>query len=138
MPNFLCIRDKKKADLVGAALLELDFVYDGITVTDPDFLECIDNSDDFHFPTYRSGNIKRISSPQYVHRSGALFIRKMADRQGKVILAGIENYRHASVENRFRDIAKRVIQEVFDMVCNLPTTSDEVDDEEKEKPHTEI
>ena len=121
VPTFMTIRDTKKAEAVEAALFELDFVYDGITITSPQFLECINNSDDYRFPHYRSGRVKAISSPQFVHRSGALFIRKMTDRQGKVILAGVENHRHASDENMFRYIAKSIMKEVFDMVESLPS-----------------
>ena len=106
MPTFITIRDTKKAEAIGEALLKLDFVYDGITMTSPQFVECIDNSDDYRFPRYRSGRAKAIPSPQFVHRSGAIFIRKLTDRQGKAILIGIENYRHASNENMFRDIEK--------------------------------
>jgi hypothetical protein len=54
-----------------------------------------------------------------VHRSGALFIRKMKDRFGKVILAGIENYRHASGENRFREITRKVVKELSVLVQTL-------------------
>jgi hypothetical protein len=120
VPTFLCIRDKKKSEAVGEALSKLDFVYDGVTLTDAQFLECIDDSEDFYFPTQRSGKIKKIASHQYVHRSGALFIRKLTDRQGKVILAGIENYRHASSENKFRDTAKGIIKDLFKAVDELP------------------
>ncbi len=91
----------------------LDFVYDGITITSPEFLECIDSPDDYNFPRYRSGQVKSISCPQYVHRSGAIFIRRIMDRNGKVILVGIENYRHASNENKFREITRKVVEELM-------------------------
>jgi hypothetical protein len=104
-------------------LKDLDFVYDGITVTSPQFLECIENGRDFSFARYRSGKVKSIPCPQFVHRSGALFIRKVTDRSGKVILVGIENYRHASNENKFREITRRVVREVADKISKI-----EVDD----------
>lgn len=106
-------------------------MHDGITMTSPQFLECIDNSEDFRFPHYRSGRVKAIPSPQFVHRSGAIFIRKLTDREGKVILAGIENYRHASVENKFRQIAKSVIKKVLDLIESLPSSKGEVDEEDQ-------
>ena len=127
MPTFITIRDTKKAEAIEEALLKLDFVYDDITITSPQFLECIDNSDDYRFPHYRSGRVKAIRSPQFVHRSGAIFIRKLTDRQGKAILVGIENYRHASNENMFRDIAKSVMKDVFAMVESLPSRNDDQD-----------
>ena len=133
MPTFITIRDTKKADAIGEALLKLDFVYDGITMTSPQFVECIDNSDDYRFPRYRSGRAKAIPSPQFVHRSGAIFIRKLTDRQGKAILIGIENYRHASNENMFRDIAKSVIKKVFDMIQSLPSRNNDLDGDQQSK-----
>jgi hypothetical protein len=128
-PTLITIRDSKKADAIEESLLKLDFVHDGITITSPQFLECIDNSDHYRFPHYRSGRVKAISSPQFVHRSGAIFIRKLTDREGKVILAGIENYRHASDENKFRQIAKTVIKKVIDIVESLPSCKDELKEE---------
>ena len=120
------MRDKKKTQAIEKSLLKLDFVHDGVTITSPQFLKCIDNSDDFRFPRFhRSGKLKSIPSPQFVHRSGAIFIRKLTDREGKVILVGIENYRHASVENRFREIAKSVIEKVSDMIKSLPSGNDD-------------
>jgi len=95
-------------------------VHDGITITSPQFLECVDNSEDFRFPNYRSGRVKAIPAPQFVHRSGAIFIRKLTDREGKTILVGIENYRHASLENNFREIAKSTIKQVINLIECIP------------------
>lgn len=121
MPTFLCIRDKNKADCVRDVLSKLDFVYDGVTLSEPQFLDCIDDSEDYHFPTLRSGKVKNISSPQYVHRSGALFVRKLTDRQGKVILATIENPRLAAAEKKSRDIAKQLIDDLINAIAELPS-----------------
>lgn len=103
-------------------------MYDGVTITSPQFLECIENSDDYRFPHYRSGRVKAIPAPQFVHRSGAIFIRKLTDREGKTILVGIENYRHASEENKFRHIAKSVIKEVLCSIETLPTQNAELEE----------
>jgi len=119
VPTFICIREKGKSKGVNDVLRQLDFIYDGITISSPQFLECIDKSEDFSFPRYRSGKVKSIPSPQFVHRSGALFIRKMTDRYKKVILVGIENYRHASPENKFREIARNLCEELSEMVGKL-------------------
>lgn len=126
-PTFITIRDPPKAKRIEDALLQLDFMYDGVTMTSPQFLECIDNSEDFRFPHYRSGRVKAIPAPQFVHHSGAIFIRKLTDREGKVILVGIENYRHASVENKFRQIAISVIKKVLDLIESLPSSEIELD-----------
>lgn len=99
-------------------LISKGFVHDGIQFTNANVLECIDDYDGYDFPKYRSGKYREISARQYVHRSGALFIRNIIDRQGWAILAGIENYRHASKENEFREIAGRIIREVSQLVTN--------------------
>lgn len=111
--------------MVDETLKELDFVYDGITVTSPQFLECIDDGKDFSFARYRSGKVKSIPCPQFVHRSGALFIRKVTDRSGKVILVGIENYRHASNENMFREITRTVVHELAEKISKLEVDLEE-------------
>lgn len=97
----------------------MDFVDDGIRFTDGQVLECVERSKEFDFPRYRNGKIKRIPSKQYVHRSGALFIRNVRDRQGWSILVGIENYRHANKENGFREIALDKLGRVADLVDSL-------------------
>jgi hypothetical protein len=118
-PTLLCIREKAKVAHVDSILKQLDFVYDGVTVTSPQFLDVIDDGERFSFARYRSGKVKSIPCPQFVHRSGALFIRKVTDRAGKAILVGIENYRHASKENMFRQITRKVVQELKEMIDHL-------------------
>jgi hypothetical protein len=122
VPTFFCINDKEKAKHVDGALEKLDFIYDGVTVTTPQFLSVLDDSESYAFPQYRSGKVKSIPAPQYVHRSASIFIRRIEDKHGKVILVAIENYRHASSENRFRDTAKKVLKEIFAMVSILPSS----------------
>ncbi|KAG7347429.1 vacuolar membrane-associated protein [Nitzschia inconspicua] len=124
VPTFLYIRDKGKAKMADVILKELDFIYDGNMVSSPQFLECIDNGKDFSFPRYRSGKVRSIPCQQFVHRSGALFIRKVTDRSGKVILVGIENYRHASNENMFRDITRKVVHELASKIKKIENTTD--------------
>jgi hypothetical protein len=116
----ICVRNKETADLLDDALKKKDFVADGIHFTDSQVLECIENSEEYDFPKFRiSGEIKNIPARQYVHRSGALFIRNMRDRQGWAILAGIENYRNADKENDFREIAKKMMREVSQLVATF-------------------
>ena len=119
-PNLICIRDKQKASLLEDELKKIDFVDDGIHFTDPQMLECIENSQAFQFPKHRfTGKIKNFPARQYVHRSGALFIRAIRDQQGWAILAGIENNRHANKENGFREMAKTLMQKVTSIVASL-------------------
>jgi hypothetical protein len=86
-------------------------VDDGIFYTEPHILACIDDVEDFDFPKYRNGKVRHISGKQYVHRSGAFFVRKMRDRQGWAILVGIENSRTAS-----RDGFKESVRSIL---CNV-------------------
>jgi hypothetical protein len=116
VPTLICIRNKEKVGLLHETLKKKDFVDDGIQYTNANILECIDNSEEYYFPKYRSGKIKDIPARQFVHRSGALFMRSIQDSQGWVILAGIENYRHANTENGFREIAGQIIREVTQLV----------------------
>jgi hypothetical protein len=127
VPTFICIDDKEKAKQIDAGLQVLDFIYDGVVITTPQFLSVLENSQHYNFPQYRSGKVRSIPAHQYVHRSASIFIRKLQDEEGKVILVGIENYRHASNENKFRDTAKKVLKEVFAMVANLPSNGTDSD-----------
>ncbi len=97
----------------------MDFIDDGIRFTFGQVLDCIGKSHEFDFPKYRNGRFKSIPSRQYVHRSGALFIRNLRDRQGWSILVGIENYRHATKENKFRETALEKLRAVSMVVACL-------------------
>lgn len=105
VPTVLTLRDKGKVDELTRQLMENEFIDDGIRFTDSQVLDCIEQSEDFNFPRYRSGKIRSIPSRQYVHKTGALFIRNIRDRQGWSILAAMENYRHESKENGNRETA---------------------------------
>jgi hypothetical protein len=98
-----------------------------VTVTTPQFLSVLDNSDNYAFPQYCSGKVKSIPVTQYIHRSASIFIRRIEDKHGKVILVAVENYRHASSENRFHDTAKKVLKEIFAMVGTLPSSEPDQD-----------
>jgi hypothetical protein len=76
-PPAFCIRDVEKARLMYTAILDLDFVNDGVfyTQTKP-ILECIENGDEFDF-----GRRLSTAARQYVHRSGTLFVRLLRDRR---------------------------------------------------------
>jgi hypothetical protein len=110
---------------VDEILKGMGFVDDGIQFTNASVLECIDSSGEYEFPKYRSGKIKNIPARQYVHRSGALFMRNIQDRQGWTILAGIENYRHANKENAFRETACQIVREVSELVAQQETSNAE-------------
>ena len=95
----------------------MDFVDDGIHFTDPQLLDCIDGSDEFDFPKYRSGKTRHIAARQLVHRSGTVFVRKHRDGQGWAILACILNSRAASQVN-FIETAKGIIRKITDFATS--------------------
>jgi hypothetical protein len=104
---------------MGDELKKMDFLDDGIRFTNGQIVDLIEKSHEFDFPKYRNGKVRSIPSRQYVHRSGAVFIRDLRDRQGWSILVGIENYRHASKENKFRETALEKLRHVARVVASL-------------------
>ena len=116
VPPIVCIRHKPTADLIDERLLANSFVEDGIFLTDPQFLACIDNFDEFDFLRSRTGKVRHISGRQYVHQSGAFFIRNMRDRQGWAILVGIENSRVASRDG-FTETVRSILREIHEIAA---------------------
>ena len=100
-------------------LKKMDFIDDGIRFTNGQVVDFIEKSHEFDFPKYRSGRVRGVPSRQYVHRSGALFIRDVRDRQGWSILVGIENYRHANKENKFRETSLEILRQISRVVASL-------------------
>ena len=91
-PPMINFRDESKAKHLDQLLLDNDFVDDGIHMTKPNFLSCVD--DDFKFRRNDHNEIMAIAGRQYVHRpTGAIFVRLMRDEQGWAIIAGLINYR---------------------------------------------
>ena len=115
-------------------LLQMDFVHDGTRFTDGQVLDRIERSDEFDFPKYRNGKLKGIPSRQYVHRSGALFIRNLRDRQGWSILVGIENHRQATIDNNRRSTALQLIRTVARAVDALSASHRASTDKSQGKP----
>jgi hypothetical protein len=114
-PFILCIRDKVNADCVDEAILASNFVDDGVHMTMKNFLECIDNAEDYHF-----GWMRRIPARQFVHRSGTLFIRLIRDEKGSVILAGTENRRLIGRDTELLKTARFAFRQIKDFVDSLP------------------
>lgn len=115
MPTIVGIRKKHVADRLDAMLKKKDFIFDGVQMTKPThILEFIENSNDYDFERYRWGKqeFRMVASKQYMHRSGALFVRLIPDTRGLLILAAIENQRNASRENKFREIARNLVLEI--------------------------
>jgi hypothetical protein len=100
-------------------LRKMDFVYDGTRFTNGQVLDRVERSQEFDFPKYRNGKVRGIPSRQYVHRSGALFIRYIRDRQGWSILVGIENHRQAASDDNLRITALELLRSVARVVDTL-------------------
>lgn len=120
-PLFLSVRDEEKGKLLDNALIERNFVDDGIHMTEPSFMKCVENIDEFKFPLSRMGNPRNIPARQYVHRSGSLFIRLLRDEKGLVILVGLENTKQIKTDKDIRNIAASVFQDVSAYVVSLNT-----------------
>jgi hypothetical protein len=119
------LRNKEKSEQLCDELKQMDFLDDGIRFTNGQVVDLIEKGHDFDFPKYRNGKVRGIPSRQYVHRSGAVFIRDVRDRQGWSIFVGIENYLHASKENRFRETALEKLRHVASVVASLSSENRE-------------
>jgi hypothetical protein len=115
-PPTLCIRDEEKAKTLYDALLELDFVNDGVFYTQMrPVLECIDQGNEFDF-----GRRLSTAARQFVHRSGTLFIRLLRDRRGWVIIIVIPNGAHIKKDEEPRQkVAKRTFKDLVQLVGSL-------------------
>lgn len=115
-PPTLCIRDEEKAKTLYSALLELDFVNDGVFYTQMrPVLECIDHGDEFDF-----GRRLSTAARQFVHRSGTLFIRLLRDRRGWVIIVVIPNGAHIKKDEELRqNVAKNAFKDLVQLVGSL-------------------
>lgn len=111
-PPTFCVRDDEKASLLYTAILEFDFINDGVfyTQTRP-ILECIENGDEFDF-----GRRLSTAARQYVHHSGTLFVRLIRDRHGWVIVVVIPNSHHIQKDEERREATAKV---VFRDLCQL-------------------
>jgi hypothetical protein len=115
-PPTLCIRDEEKVKILYSALLELDFVNDGVFYTQMrPVLECIDHGDEFDF-----GRRLSTAARQFVHRSGTLFIRLLRDRRGWVIIIVIPNGAHIKKDEEPRQkVAKKTFKDLVQLVGSL-------------------
>uniref|UniRef100_A0A7R9WM87 Uncharacterized protein n=1 Tax=Craspedostauros australis TaxID=1486917 RepID=A0A7R9WM87_9STRA len=133
VPPSICIKDAAVADQIDDALANSVFVNDGVYFTKSSVLSCIDGSEDYDFSRARAPRNKkkaddenkksagvrltRISSRQFVHRSGSMFVRKLRDQKGWVILVVIPNTQHSSRH----DLPKyrRMLRSSFLELCRI-------------------
>ena len=96
-PPIMIVREVSIAKRLYQLLLDHNFVDDGIHMTRPNFLSCVEDSTHFSFRRNRNNEITPMPGRQYVHRStGALFVRLIRDQQGWAIMACIINYQVAA------------------------------------------
>eukprot|EP00541_Cyclophora_tenuis_P012136 CAMPEP_0116542456 /NCGR_PEP_ID=MMETSP0397-20121206/1026_1 /TAXON_ID=216820 /ORGANISM="Cyclophora tenuis, Strain ECT3854" /LENGTH=197 /DNA_ID=CAMNT_0004066467 /DNA_START=303 /DNA_END=896 /DNA_ORIENTATION=- len=88
VPLMIPISDR---DGIEAILRQQRFVSDGIFMTEPSFLPCLDDTVELEFPKSRVGGVKPIAGVQYVDPDGLLFVRVLEDSNGCSILFGIVN-----------------------------------------------
>ena len=114
-PHFLVVREPEVAGKLDHALVEIDFVHDGVFYTNATkILDCIDFQE---FDFGRRGWNVRVSGRQFVHRSGTLFVRLLSDKLGRTIVVILGNYlyigRNAkhklTSDSAFRDLLDKLL-----------------------------
>jgi len=122
-PPMTPVRDKDKANYVEDSLVARGFVDDGIHMTEPNFTEVIERGNEFEFPRFRmSRKHKKIPARQYVHRSGAIFVRLIRDEQGWLIVVAFENTTFIGRDFSMRTIATSKFKELSDLLNSLQNT----------------
>lgn len=121
-PTFIVIRDETHAKHLDSLLLNHDFVDEGIQMTHPTFVSCIEHGDSFSFQRGSDGELKDLPGRQYIHRpTGALFVRLIRDRQGWAVVACMVNYQVAP------DVKAEAIQAVGNLKeCMLGISAEEM------------
>ena len=118
-PPTFCVRDQEKAKQLYTALLDLDFVNDGVfyTQTKP-ILSCLENGDEFDF-----GRRLSTAARQFVHRSGVLFVRLVRDRRGWVVAVVIPNIKKD--KEKRGPLAQRVFRDLVHLFGTLTKDDEE-------------
>lgn len=118
-PAILVIREKNKGVLLDQVLYDLDFLHDGVFLTDARMIvnECLDDGHDFDFGKRWS----RLSAGrQFLHRSGTLFARVLADLNGRVLVVVLGNYLYISKDpTKLQGIAHAVFRQLSDRIHDL-------------------
>jgi hypothetical protein len=120
-PAIFTIRHKADALMIDRRLCHIDFVYDGVFVTEVGaILECLEDNDEFLFPRRRGSQVITTMGKQFVHRSGTFFVRVLRDLNDLAILVVLGNYRYM-VMNRDESIV-RAYETAFQSFSNLVPT----------------
>lgn len=109
VPITIPIRNKTCVDIIENALtIDLNFVYDGHHMSDPNEIDCLDG---FDFVVNKWSIKKRkkfVPARQYLHRSGALFARLLRDTKGRAIIIIYLNQRHIGGDSQLLQCARTV------------------------------
>ena len=87
-PVIFTVADTEKVANLDEKLAELDYIHDGVFATSRDFIDCIDHGAEFDFGSKWS---KLPAGQQVIHRSGALYVRIVQDRNGRAVVFAIAN-----------------------------------------------
>ncbi|KAL7564154.1 hypothetical protein ACA910_021129 [Epithemia clementina (nom. ined.)] len=108
-PAIFTIREPESVAILDEKLADLDFIHDGVFLTNRDFIDCIDHGSDFDFGSKWS---KLPAGRQVVHRSGVLYMRLIQDRNGKAVVVAIANYKYLQKDDSIHVKYQRVFEQV--------------------------
>lgn len=115
------VLNRRCVDAIEKALTnDFNFVYDGIHLSDPNEIDCLDR---FKF-TVNKWSIKKrkafVPARQYLHRTGTLFTRLLRDTRGSAIVIIYLNQRHIMGDVGLLECARGVfhrIEHFIEEVC---------------------
>jgi hypothetical protein len=115
-PSIFCVRDKDKATMIDASMINIDFIYDGVFYTDvKSILECIKGGTEYKFSPLG------VAGRQFVHRSGTIFARIFTDKNGMSLIVVIGNYLYlqSSKDDKVAATHRTAFEDLFECIQNL-------------------
>jgi hypothetical protein len=117
-PAIITVRQRSIEKLaLDRKLVEMDYVYDGVFLTEVEsILDCIvDDGYHYQFPRRHrySSSLAPTMGKQFVHRSGTLFVRVLCDLNEKFVFVVLGNYRYLNMMNNKDASVIKIYRETF-------------------------
>ncbi len=120
-PESIFVRESGKAELVETALREkFGFFSDGNFNVWPRDVEEAYNIK-ISKPTGRLSRVRKIVAPQYVHRSGTLFVRVIKCVNQSVVFLFLENRKHIGDNKEMLRTARMIFRDIVSFTSELNT-----------------